>query len=275
MDKKRLFQKIEQSRLCKNMPAKTDARHFADDLIDFLFPFRKNQANSLGDATKWQILHDQLQQMIQKMEGFSIENAADLSQHFFQKIPFIYEKLQADAEEILLNDPAAQSVEEVILAYPGFYAIAVYRLAKELYEQKIPILPRLMSEYAHSETGIDIHPGATIGTPFFIDHGTGIVIGETTLIGDFVKIYQGVTLGALMVRKSDAQIKRHPTIENHVTIYANATILGGKTVIGHDSLIGGNVFLTTSVLPHSTVYQKSEIKIRQQEDFLEVLDFCI
>ena len=275
MDKKTLFQKIEQSRLCKSMPAKSDAQHFADDLIDFLFPFRKNQAKSLGNATKWQILHDQLQQMIQKMEGFSIENAVDLSQHFFQKIPFIYEKLQADAEEILLNDPAAQSVEEVILAYPGFYAIAVYRLAKELYEQKIPILPRLMSEYAHSETGIDIHPGATIGTPFFIDHGTGIVIGETTLIGDFVKIYQGVTLGALMVRKSDAQVKRHPTIENHVTIYANATILGGKTIIGHDSLIGGNVFLTTSVLPHSTVYQKSEIKIRQQEDFLEVLDFCI
>jgi serine O-acetyltransferase len=180
-----------------------------------------------------------------------------------------------DAEEILLNDPAAQSVEEVILAYPGFYAIAVYRLAKELYEQKIPILPRLMSEYAHSQTGIDIHPGATIGTPFFIDHGTGIVIGETTCIGDFVKIYQGVTLGALMVRKSDADIKRHPTIENNVTIYANATILGGKTVIGHDSLIGGNVFLTNSVLPHSTVYQKSEIKIRQQEDFAEVVDFCI
>ena len=275
MDKKNLFQKIEQSRHCKSMPAKFDAQQFADDLIDFLFPFRKNQVKSLSNTTKWQILQDHLQQMIEKLEGFLSENAVDLAQHFFEKIPLIYENLQADAEEIVLNDPAAQSVEEVILAYPGFYAIAVYRLAKELYEQKIPILPRLMSEYAHSQTGIDIHPGATIGTPFFIDHGTGIVIGETTLIGDFVKIYQGVTLGALMVRKSDAQIKRHPTIENHVTIYANATILGGNTVIGHDSLIGGNVFLTTSVLPHSTVYQKSEIKIRQQEDFLEVLDFCI
>ena len=203
MDKKNLFQKIEQSKHCKSMPAKSDVQQFADDLIDFLFPFRKNQVKSLSNATKWQILQDHLQQMIEKLEGFLSENAVDLAQHFFEKIPLIYENLQADAEEIVLNDPAAQSVEEVILAYPGFYAIAVYRLAKELYEQKIPILPRLMSEYAHSQTGIDIHPGATIGTPFFIDHGTGIVIGETTLIGDFVKIYQGVTLGALMVRKSD------------------------------------------------------------------------
>jgi serine O-acetyltransferase len=157
-------------------------------------------------------------------------------------------------------------------AYPGFYAIAAYRFSHELYIMKIPILPRLISEHAHSVTGIDIHPGAKIGSGFFIDHGTGVVIGETSILGDNVKIYQGVTLGALSVAKSEANKKRHPSIEDNVIIYSGTTILGGKTVIGHDSIIGGNVWLTESVPPFSLVYHKSEIRVRANKDFDEPID---
>lgn len=167
-----------------------------------------------------------------------------------------------DAESILQFDPASESLEEILVAYPGFYATAVYRLAHELYGYNIPILPRLLSEYAHNKTGIDIHPGATIGHPFFIDHGTGIVIGETTIIGNNVKIYQGVTLGALSVAKELSESKRHPTIEDNVIIYAGSTILGGDTVVGRDSIIGGNVWLTSSVPSNSVVYHKSEITVK-------------
>ena len=147
------------------------------------------------------------------------------------------------------GDPAAKDKESVIFSYPGLYAIFVYRVAHELYLRRVPLIPRIMTEYAHSRTGIDINPGATIGEYFFIDHGTGVVIGETTEIGDHVKLYQGVTLGALSTRKGQAlrDVKRHPTIEDNVTIYANSTILGGETVIGHDSVIGGNAFITDSV----------------------------
>jgi serine O-acetyltransferase len=159
-----------------------------------------------------------------------------------------------DAEAIFRGDPAAKSVDEVILAYPGFLAIAVYRVAHWFHNRGVPTLPRMISEHAHKLTGIDIHPGATIGRSFVIDHGTGIVIGETTVIHDNVKIYQGVTLGALSVDKSLANTKRHPTIERDVVIYANATILGGDTVVGAGSVVGGNVWLTESVSPGSRVY---------------------
>ena len=159
-------------------------------------------------------------------------------------------------------DPAAYCTEEVILCYPGFYAVMVYRLSHVLHKLKIPVLPRVISEYAHSQTGIDTHPGATIGPNFYIDHGTGIVIGETTVIGRNVKIYQGVTLGATFVDKELSGVRRHPTIEDNVIIYAGSTILGGDTVIGHDTVIGGNVWLTESVPPHSTVYCKPEIVIK-------------
>jgi serine O-acetyltransferase len=172
-------------------------------------------------------------------------------------------------------DPAARSVEEVLVAYPGFYATAVYRLSHQLWEQGVEILPRLFTEYAHSKTGVDIHPGAHIGESFCIDHGTGIVIGETTIIGNNVKIYQGVTLGALQVSKDSAIVKRHPTIEDNVTIYSGATILGGQTVIGHDSIIGGNVWLTYSVPSFSVVYHKSEVKVRDKNPFPEPLNFVI
>ena len=161
------------------------------------------------------------------------------------------------------------------MAYPGFFATAVYRFSHQLVVLGVNILPRVFAEYAHSKTGIDIHPGATIGNSFFIDHGTGIVIGETTIIGNNVKIYQGVTLGALSVNKNCAEVKRHPTIEDTVIIYSGATILGGDTVIGHDSVIGGNVWLTNSVLPFSIVYHKSEITIRDNNPLPDVLNFVI
>ena len=182
--------------------------------------------------------------------------------------------LWLDAEAILKGDPAAESVDEVVSAYPGFAAIAIYRIAHEFYELSVPIFPRILSEVAHQRTGIDIHPGATIGQSFFIDHGTGIVVGETTVIGEHVKLYQGVTLGALSVDKSLSSSKRHPTIEDNVVIYSNATILGGGTIIGHDSVIGGNVWLTQSVPPFSVVFNKSEVKVRNREK-TDVIDFVI
>ena len=151
---------------------------------------------------------------------------------FLLKLPEILENLNLDAQELVNNDPASNNIEEVYLAYPGFYAIAIYRFSHELFVLKTPVIPRLMSEYAHSKTGTDIHPGATIGKSFFIDHATGTVIGETCVIKNHVKIYQGVTLGALQVQKSLKNTKRHPTVEDNVTIYANATILGGNTIIG-------------------------------------------
>lgn len=186
---------------------------------------------------------------------------AGILEQFFLKLPGIQKKLYEDARAFLENDPAAKSLEEVVLTYPGFFALAVYRMAHELYLLQIPVIPRLFTEYAHTKTGVDIHPGATIGDRFFLDHGTGIVIGETCVIGKNVKIYQGVTLGALHVSKSSANMKRHPTVEDNVVIYAGATILGGKTTIGHDSLVGGNVWLTESILPYTTVYYSSKKNI--------------
>ena len=179
-------------------------------------------------------------------------------------LPDILKQLNQDAAYMHRHDPASNSIEEVILAYPGFYAIAVYRLSNVFYKQGMPLVPRMMSEYAHRLTGIDIHPGASIGSPFFIDHGTGIVIGETTVIKDHVKIYQGVTLGALQVSKEMKYQKRHPVVEENVTIYAGATILGGETVIGKNTTIGGNVWLTESVPPDSVVYNKAETRLKQK-----------
>ncbi len=181
---------------------------------------------------------------------------------YLSSLPIILEELHLDAEAILHGDPASKCIEEVYLAYPGFFAVAIYRLAHELYREGFPLVPRLMTEYAHSKTGVDINPGAQIGKSFFIDHATGVVIGETAVIKDHVKIYQGVTLGALYVEKSLQNIKRHPTIESNVTIYASATILGGDTVIGENSIIGGNAWVTSSVPANSKVFHTPEIKIK-------------
>ncbi len=188
---------------------------------------------------------------------------------FLSTLPTIREMLACDLVATYEGDPAATGVEEILLAYPGFFAIMTHRIAHELYIRSIPLIPRMMSEYAHRCTGIDIHPGALLGRYFSIDHGTGVVIGESTVIGERVKIYQGVTLGALSTRKGQGLrgVKRHPAIEDGVTIYSGASILGGDTVIGHDSIIGGNVFLTSSVLPNSRVYlQTGQQKFSHSEE---------
>ena len=203
------------------------------------------------------------------------DKAEEILRSFLDKLPEIHSRLLADAEVFNQNDPAANSVEEIILAYPGFYALTVYRIAHELYKLKAPIVPRLFSEYAHAKVGIDINPGAAIGDSFYIDHGTGIVIGESTIIGNNVKIYQGVTLGALFVTKSLCKQKRHPTIEDNVVIYAGATILGGDTVIGHDSVIGGNAWLTRSVPPYSAVVPNAKVTIRNSMDDSDVINYQI
>jgi serine O-acetyltransferase len=185
------------------------------------------------------------------------DKARDITNDLMEALPQIRTQLHMDVQAALEGDPAAKSEAEVIVAYPGLAAISVHRVVHFLYQRQVPLLPRIMSEYIHHQTGIDIHPGATIGASFFIDHGTGVVIGETTVIGDNVKVYQGVTLGALSVKKSMATQKRHPTIEDKVTIYAGATILGGDTTIGHDSVIGGNVWLVRSIPPYSRVYNSA------------------
>lgn len=194
---------------------------------------------------------------------------------FFEKLPELHQSLLEDLNTVLEFDPSARSKNEVLIAYPGFFAITAHRIAHQLWKSKVAVLPRLIAENAHSKTGIDIHPGAQIGKRFFIDHGTGIVIGETSKIGNDVKIYQGVTLGALSVSRDKVEEKRHPTIEDKVVIYANATILGGKTVIGRGAVIGGNVWITNSIPAQSLVYHKSEIIVKDKQSFPETLNFII
>lgn len=203
------------------------------------------------------------------------KQAQETVDQFISKLPELQDRLYKEAEVFSKNDPAANSVEEVIVTYPGFFALTVYRISHEFYKMKTPIIPRLFSEYAHSKVGIDINPGAQIGDSFYIDHGTGIVIGETTIIGNNVKIYQGVTLGALFVTKELSNQKRHPTIEDNVVIYAGATILGSNTVIGHDSIIGGNAWLTRSIVPYSLVQQHAEVRIRSTLSNHDPIEFYI
>lgn len=203
------------------------------------------------------------------------KKAEEVTMEFFRQYPLLRERLYKDASCYLKADPAAKSLEEVIITYPGFYALCVHRVAHELHRLGVPLIARLFSEFAHSKVGIDIHPAAGIGKNLFMDHGTGIVIGETAEIGNNVKIYQGVTLGALYVEKKLSDVKRHPTVEDNVVIYANATILGGKTVVGHDSVIGGGAWLTRSVVPYSLVSNSIDIKIRMVKDFASPYDFVI
>jgi len=192
------------------------------------------------------------------------KQAQNLTQDFLGELPALREILKKDLQANFEGDPAAVSEDEVLLSYPGFQALSVFRLAHFLYQKQVPLIPRMMTEIAHSETGIDIHPGAQIGHYFCIDHGTGIVIGETAVIGQHVKLYQGVTIGALSVGKSALEEKRHPTIEDQVTVYAGTTILGGQTVIGAHSIIGGNVWLTASVPPNSKIYLSADRKQVQE-----------
>lgn len=254
--------------------ARKRAEKFINDIYVFLFLGGEN-GNVLPDLENE---YDRLKYEYGLLLAMFDSQSADTNIEagiFFRDLPHIYKTLLADAKAVIEFDPAAQSLEEVFFTYPGFFAVAVYRLAHLLNQVEIKILPRLFTEFAHSKTGIDIHPAAEIGASFFIDHGTGIVIGETATVGNNVKIYQGVTLGALNVSKENAHKKRHPTIEDDVIIYSGATILGGETVIGKSSIIGGNVWLTNSVPPHSVVYHKSEIKVRDNNPFPEPLNFVI
>ena len=195
------------------------------------------------------------------------KRAQEICEYFFERLPELQQMLLKDVQAGFDGDPAAKSKEEIIFSYPGLFAIFVYRIAHELYIKNVPFIPRIMTEYAHSRTGIDINSGAVIGEYFFIDHGTGVVIGETTTIGNHVKLYQGVTLGALSTRSGQqlAGVKRHPTIEDNVTIYSGSTILGGETVIGSESIIAGGAFITSSVPPKTKVTVKNpELTLKGQ-----------
>ncbi|MDR1971927.1 MAG: serine acetyltransferase [Treponema sp.] len=263
-----------------NIPSRGSVEDILQGLDELIFPgFRENQVLdhdnlSLITGEKVNHLARELIREVEKSLAFAARNGGDtepapcgsegchaaaelIVEAFFEELPAIREALNLDMKAAFRGDPAAKSFEEVILSYPGFSAITVHRMAHFFWQAGVPLIPRMMSELVHGLTGIDIHPGACIGESFFIDHGTGVVIGETTIIGKNVKLYQGVTLGALSVKKEEGNRKRHPTIEDNVTIYSNATILGGETVIGRGCTIGGNVWLVTSVPADTTVYTKA------------------
>ncbi|MDR2363310.1 MAG: serine acetyltransferase [Spirochaetaceae bacterium] len=272
-----------------NLPGRDSIEDILHGLDELIFPgFRENEGldhDNLQFITAERVYHiaRELIREVEKSLVFSNRNAgvsggeknacgsegchaaAELIVNdFFDELPRIRSALALDMKAAFKGDPAAKSIEEVIVSYPGFEAITVHRLAHFFWVREVPLIPRIMSELVHGSTGIDIHPGAQIGESFFIDHGTGVVIGETTVIGKNVKLYQGVTLGALSVKKEAADKKRHPTIEDDVTIYSGATILGGQTVIGRGCTIGGNVWLTESVPPHTMVYTKTDQEVKSR-----------
>lgn len=252
-----------------SLPDRDEIISILNDIKKLMFPayFSPNEAK--GDALSFAepllySVYGRIKKQIAlalsfKSKANGATEAERIATRFIEELPSIHKTLMTDVQAAYEGDPAAQSKEEIIFSYPGFYAIFVYRVAHLLYEEGVSLVPRVMTEYAHSSTGIDINPGATIGEYFFIDHGTGIVIGETTVIGKRVRLYQGVTLGALSPRKGQilAGVKRHPTIKDNVTIYSGASILGGDTVIGEGAVIGGNAFITESVADNARVSIKS------------------
>ncbi len=251
--KNELIQKHKESQA---FPSNQSIRDLFEDTMALLFPsFSDHRLSSMALIEESVAsIRDRLEQLILFHPSFCQESSKLVVNSFVANLETIEKALSMDLEAIYKGDPAAKTKEEIIRSYPGFYAIAAYRIAHQLHELCINVIPRIITELAHDKTGIDIHPAAKIDHSFCIDHGTGIVIGETTVIGHHVKLYQGVTLGALSVNKEDADNKRHPTLEPHVVVYANATVLGGETTIGHHSIIGGNAWVTNSVEPHSTVY---------------------
>jgi serine O-acetyltransferase len=272
-----------------------------EDLKEVIYPgFRRREGLHAGNVTYHvgdliDSLHDKLTQQIGRAMRHDADLPADCAGDqdyealgqakailFLEELPEVCRMLALDVQAAYEGDPAVKKPDEVIFCYPGLEAVTVYRLAHLLHELGVPLIPRMMTEWAHSKTGIDIHPGAQIGHHFFIDHGTGVVIGETCEIGNHVKLYQGVTLGALSFQMDgDGNLvrgqKRHPTIEDRVVIYANATILGGQTVLGHDSVIGSSVWLTRSVEPHTTVVlEKPKLRIRaENEQVADALNYVI
>jgi serine O-acetyltransferase len=256
-----LEQLFKSHGVCPDCPSPKDIADYFIEVLGVLFPDHSDKTFSSRTDLEIHIenLKQEFVQLIAKSPDNKITRTAipQVVDQFFEALQNIHDKLQQDVTAMYSGDPAAKSTQEVIRTYPGFYAIAAYRIAHALHLLNVEGIPRIITEFAHSKTGIDIHPAAKIGDHFFIDHGTGIVIGETCVIGSHVKIYQGVTLGALSVDKSDALTKRHPTIDDRVVIYAGATILGGDTVVGHDSVIGGNVWLTRSTPPYSKIYYQA------------------
>lgn len=261
MDKefvKRLYKEHHECPRCASPEA---IAKFYIELLGTLFP--DHASFSFKSRREFELHIEQLKlkldQLLFRSPSVTQDKVEVVVQDFFDTLPLIHEKLTQDVNALFEGDPAAKSKSEVVRTYPGFYAVAAYRIAHTLHKLGVQDIPRIITEHAHSKTGIDIHPAAKIGSHFCIDHGTGVVIGETTVIGDHVKIYQGVTLGALSVNKFDAERKRHPTIEDNVVIYAGATILGGETVVGRDSVVGGNVWLTRSVPPNSKIYYQAKM----------------
>ncbi len=246
----------------QDMPSNARIADWAMHVLHLLFPERQSSHfQDVQDVRKaFEEAEEELLELLMKTKACSHCDNKRIARRFLEELPAIYEVMLTDAQAIMDGDPAARSLREVIRTYPGFTAICVYRLAHQLWKSDVPLIPRILTEHAHSKTGIDIHPGSQIGRYLYIDHGTGLVIGETCVIGDHVKLYQGVTLGALSVEKNMIDTQRHPIIEDHVIIYAGATILGGQTVIGHHSVIGGNVWLTSSVAPYTTVYHQPNSK---------------
>lgn len=259
----------------RTLPLKREVAAFVDSVLGLLFPQLSEEPVGTADeiGVRLQLVRCDLARLLAPVTD--PEHAEAISRSFAAELPNLHSRIGLDAAAIVAGDPAAESLDEVVAAYPGFLAIAAHRVAHQIHALGVPVLPRLVSEVAHTRTGIDIHPGASIGNSFCIDHGTGIVVGETAVIGDSVKIYQGVTLGALSVEKSAAGSKRHPTIEDRVIIYANATVLGGDTLVGHDSVVGGNVWLTSSVPPYSLVYHASQVRVRSVSEGQGPLDFVI
>jgi serine O-acetyltransferase len=276
-----------------NQPTKQDVVEIIDGLFKIIYPgfYHDKSFKFYNMDSKLSLIVEDTMYHLNKQIGRALryvsvdlsdeeidQQSQQLSVDFFQRIPEVREVLETDLQAAFQGDPAAKYKAEIIMSYPGLFAITVNRLAHELFLLGVPLIPRIMTEYAHNVTGIDIHPGATIGKYFFIDHGTGIVIGETAAIGDHVKVYQGVTIGALSTSSGQklSGVKRHPTIQDHVTIYAGASILGGETVIGSHSVIGGNAFITTSVPENTRVSIKNqELKFRQdskKEEHVEELE---
>jgi len=265
---KAFYQKIlDKQQITGAVPSNKEIAEWALKVIRLLYPEQSNRLFTYVHQleAEFKKLEAELSDILDAARGAHDEANEVLAKTFFECLPELYRMLNTDIQATFAGDPAAKSEFEVIRAYPGFYAISFYRLANALYRLGVPLIPRILTEYAHSRTGIDIHPAATIDEYFHIDHGTGVVVGETCFIGRHVKLYQGVTLGALSVTKAVANSKRHPTVEDHVVIYAGATILGGRTVIGEGSIIGGNVWLTKSVPANSKVYHTHEVTILKEK----------
>lgn len=269
MDRDFIQKLFKRQQSAQAIPRNKDIAKWALSVIGLLFPELSDKLFNSEEEIRQEFsaLKKQLVNLLDATQACNDCHNELIAEQFIDGLPDIYKTLKNDISALNSGDPAANNEFEVIRTYPGFWAIAFYRMANKLLKLNTPLIPRILTEYAHSKTGIDIHPGAQIGDFLCIDHGTGIVIGETAIIGNHVKLYQGVTLGALSVSKTLAGFKRHPTVEDHVVIYSNATILGGETIIGTNSVIGGNVWLTKSVPANSTVYHTPSIKVIENSNF--------